>query len=143
MKEGLDAYGDGDTSTAIQIWRKVVAADPENLEALDFLQSADRRKFPRGEKGDRRGPADRADRKGRGPRDRAEVAQQDVIGAARRLIASRQYEESLELLRWRNEPYEPDYGIGNGFVRGAAHHQELDRCRDRENAAMSAVVKQP
>lgn len=90
LKQGLDAYGDGEISTAIRCWRKVVAADPENVEALDFLQSADRRQFPRGDDdGGKRG----------GPGDRAEVAHQDVVGAARRLIASEQFEESLELLQ--------------------------------------------
>lgn len=116
LKDGLDAYGDGNTSEAIVSWRKVVAADPENVEALDFLQSADRREFPRGGKDDRRGPADRADGKGeakgkdeperKDPGDRAEFAQQDVIGIARGLIASGQYEESLELLQSANEASE-------------------------------------
>ena len=119
LQDGLDAYGDGNTSEAIVSWRKVVAADPENVEALDFLQSADRREFPRGGKDDRRGPADRADRADRkgeakgkdqperkDPGDRAEFAQQDVIGIARGLIASGQYEESLELLQSANEASE-------------------------------------
>lgn len=42
--EGLDHYGVGETSEAIQIWQSVLALDSENLQAADYIENADRRK---------------------------------------------------------------------------------------------------
>ena len=84
LKQGLDAYGDGETENAIRAWRKVLAVDPQNEEALDFIESADRRDFPREQ--DSAGYPE-------------ETAQQVVIREARQLIAGSQLEESLELLQ--------------------------------------------
>lgn len=50
LQQGLDAYGVGDTETAIRVWRRVLEADPQNSEALDFLDTAERREFPRGKR---------------------------------------------------------------------------------------------
>jgi tetratricopeptide (TPR) repeat protein len=85
LRQGLDAYGDGNVAEAIEAWRGVLSLDPENAEALDFIETADGRKHPP--------PAE--DRGG----DRSAVAQQQVIEEARRLIAERQFEESFELLQ--------------------------------------------
>jgi tetratricopeptide (TPR) repeat protein len=120
LQQGLDAYGVGDTETAIRVWRRVLEADPQNSEALDFLDTAERREFPRGEEGedaiendvaaDANADVDldvatdvaidsaaiaRAVEEG----DCAEVADLDILGEARQLIAAEQYEESSELLR--------------------------------------------
>jgi hypothetical protein len=43
LQEGLDHYGAGELSEAFQAWNAVVALDPHNVEALDYLESADRR----------------------------------------------------------------------------------------------------
>jgi hypothetical protein len=50
LAEGLDHYGEDAIGKAIHCWRAVVALDPNNPEALDYIQTADRReqrKLPR------------------------------------------------------------------------------------------------
>lgn len=85
LQQGLDAYGEGDTAEAIEAWRGVLSLDPDNAEALDFIETADCRKHP---------PL-AEDRGG----DRVAVTQKQVIEEARRLITERQFEESFELLQ--------------------------------------------
>ena len=84
LRKGLDAYGEDDVPEAILAWREVLELDPENVDALDFIKTADRRAHPR--------PED----SGGG---RAAVAQLKVVAEARRLIAQQQFEESFELLQ--------------------------------------------
>jgi tetratricopeptide (TPR) repeat protein len=84
LEQGLVAYGDGDTADAIRAWRKVLEVDPKNKDALDYVDTAERRDFPRADGG---------------PGDRVRAVQQDVVGEARCLIAAEQFEESLELLQ--------------------------------------------
>lgn len=48
LREGLDLYGVDEVTAAIQTWQKVLELDPQNTAALDYLQTADRRKHPRG-----------------------------------------------------------------------------------------------
>lgn len=43
LAEGLDHYGEDAIGKAIQTWRHVLAIDPKNPEALDYIQTADRR----------------------------------------------------------------------------------------------------
>ncbi len=43
LAEGLDHYGVDAIGEAIQTWRLVLAIDPHNTEALDYIQTADRR----------------------------------------------------------------------------------------------------
>lgn len=43
LAEGLDHYGDDAIGKAIQTWRLVLDLDPKNAEALDYIQTADRR----------------------------------------------------------------------------------------------------
>jgi hypothetical protein len=43
LSAGLDHYGDDAIGKAIQIWRQVLELDPGNPEALDYIQTADRR----------------------------------------------------------------------------------------------------
>ena len=84
LRTGLDAYGENDVPGAITAWREVLALDPENTDALDFIETADRRRFPRDDDG------------GCG---RVAVAQQRVVMEARSLIADGNFEESFELLQ--------------------------------------------
>ena len=84
LRKGLDAYGENDVPAAITAWRDVLALDPDNTEALDFIETADRRSVPRP---DDTGVA------------RAVAAQQRVVMEARGLIAEGQFEESFELLQ--------------------------------------------
>ncbi len=84
LQQGLDAYGESDVPVAIKAWREVLALDPDNADAIDFITTADRRSCPRDEDGDK---------------DRVSAVQEDVVAEARRLIGEGQFEESLELLR--------------------------------------------
>ncbi len=43
LAEGLDHYGEDAIGKALQTWRLVLDIDPHNAEALDYLQTADRR----------------------------------------------------------------------------------------------------
>ncbi len=83
LQEGLDAYGEDDVGRAIGAWRKVLAIDPSHAEALDFIQTADRRSVPREETA---------------PERRTERARDDAWAEARRQIAAGELEEALELL---------------------------------------------
>ena len=47
LAEGLDHYGDDAIGKAIQAWRKVLELDRKNAEALDYIQTADRREQSR------------------------------------------------------------------------------------------------
>jgi hypothetical protein len=52
LVEGLDHYGEDAIGKAIQTWRAVLALDSHNAEALDYIQTADRRdqrRLPLGE----------------------------------------------------------------------------------------------
>jgi hypothetical protein len=43
LAEGLDHYGCDEIGDAIEKWREVLRLDPGNAEAIDYLQTADRR----------------------------------------------------------------------------------------------------
>lgn len=43
LAEGLDHYGCDEIGSAIKAWRAVLAIDPGNSEAIDYLETADRR----------------------------------------------------------------------------------------------------
>jgi hypothetical protein len=43
LQQGLDHYGGGEFAEAFQAWNAVLALDPHNAEALDYMESADRR----------------------------------------------------------------------------------------------------
>ncbi len=43
LAQGLDYYGDDAIGKAIQTWRQVLELDPGNAEAIDYIQTADRR----------------------------------------------------------------------------------------------------
>jgi tetratricopeptide (TPR) repeat protein len=80
LAEGLEFYGLGDTSDAFVAWKKVLALDPENAQALDFISSADRRRFPREEEA-------------------APAALASPLEEARQMMAEHQYDEALEFLQ--------------------------------------------
>lgn len=40
IEDGLALYGYGKTEDAVTVWRKVLAADPNNRKAQDYIQSA-------------------------------------------------------------------------------------------------------
>jgi hypothetical protein len=81
LQEGLNHYGEDRVGQAILAWRGVLTLAPENAEALDYIQSADRRTSPRPEDGDR-----------------GVSALQAVVAEARELGARKEYESALELL---------------------------------------------
>ena len=41
LREGLDAYGEGDAEAAVRAWQAVLALDPRNADALDYIESLD------------------------------------------------------------------------------------------------------
>jgi len=47
LAQGLDYYGEDDVANAILTWERVLAIDPENAEANDYIKAADRRSKPR------------------------------------------------------------------------------------------------
>ena len=47
LQEGLERYGAGDVAQAFLLWDEVLAIDPDNEEALDYIRDADRRTNPR------------------------------------------------------------------------------------------------
>ena len=44
LRDGLDRYGVGEVSEAIETWEQVFALDANNEQALDYIRNADRRK---------------------------------------------------------------------------------------------------
>ncbi len=57
LRDGLDRYGDGEVTAAIQCWRQVLKLVPDHIEAVDYIRTADRRKRPRLGGGAYDGPA--------------------------------------------------------------------------------------
>ncbi len=50
LAQGLDYYGVDDVANAILTWERVLAIDPHNAEAQDYMKTADRRSTPRPKK---------------------------------------------------------------------------------------------
>lgn len=50
LAQGLDFYGEDDVANAILTWERVLAIDPDNAEAQDYIMTADRRSKPRPKK---------------------------------------------------------------------------------------------
>lgn len=46
LKKGLDHYGVGEVSEAMQAWEQALALDPNNEQASDYVDNADRRRKP-------------------------------------------------------------------------------------------------
>ena len=81
LREGLDHYGAGEMSEAFRAWKAVVALDPHNVEALDYLESADRRS-------QRQLP----------PSERMSDASRRVTFEARALLGRQDFEGAFDLL---------------------------------------------
>lgn len=41
LREGLDHYGEGDADAAVHAWNAVLALDPDNADARDYIDSVD------------------------------------------------------------------------------------------------------
>jgi hypothetical protein len=81
LKEGLDHYGAGEMSEAFRAWKAVVELDPHNVEALDYLESADRRS-------QRQLP----------PSERLSDVSRRIVFEARTLLGRRDFEGTFDLL---------------------------------------------
>jgi hypothetical protein len=81
LREGLDHYGAGEMSEAFRAWKAVVELDPHNVEALDYLESADRRS-------QRQLP----------PSERMSDASRRVAFEARALLGRQDFEGAFDLL---------------------------------------------
>lgn len=82
LAEGLDHYGCDEIGPAIKAWRAVLLLDPGNAEAIDYLQTADRRD-------QRRLPAE----------DQMTDTVRNIVFAAQQTIAARDWEGALDLLK--------------------------------------------
>jgi len=104
LQEGLDHYGEDRIGDAILAWKAVLSLDPGNAEALDFIQTADRRKFPRPEQPERTARAvDAVVREARelGAREEYESALDLLTSTAETNLANLELEASIELMRSR------------------------------------------
>jgi hypothetical protein len=82
LADGLDYYGDDQIGKAIQTWRQVFALDPKNAEALDYIQTADRR-----------------DQRRLPPDEQMSDDARRIVHEVGPLIDGEQWESALELLR--------------------------------------------
>lgn len=82
LAAGLDHYAEDHIGQAIQTWRQVLELDPGNAEALDYIQSADRRE-------QRRLP----------PEEQLSDTRRHIVHEASGLIARGDWEGALDLLR--------------------------------------------
>ncbi len=78
LQQGLEFYGTGDVARAFLLWSEVLALEPGNEEALDYMRDADRRAKPRG--------------------GNVEIGSSSMLEEARRLLRSEDEEAALELL---------------------------------------------
>lgn len=81
LREGLDLYGVDEVSAAIMTWQQVLKLDPGNVQATDYLRTAERRKHPRGPK-----PAE------------AGAARVDLLREARQLLNQSDFAGAFGLL---------------------------------------------
>jgi len=87
LTEGLDQYGLDEISGAILSWEKVLELDPQNVQALDYIKTADRRTKPRSPK-----------------REKMASAVAALLQEARLLMRDREYSAALDLLRSASGP---------------------------------------
>jgi len=81
-REGLEHYGRGDTSAAIQAWKQALECDPEDPAASDYMATADRRKSERNE-----------------PNSPAQAIAWQLAREAGELMRAGNFENALNLLR--------------------------------------------
>jgi len=81
LAEGLDHYGNDEVGPAIKAWRAVLQLDPGNAEAIDYLESSDRRDQRRLPTGDQMSDSIR-----------------HIVYAAQQAVSASDWEGALELL---------------------------------------------
>lgn len=81
LQQGLDHYGAGEIAEAFRAWQEVLVREPDNTEALDYLESADRRS-------ERSLP----------PSERMSDAARRVLFEASRLLDQSDFESAFDLL---------------------------------------------
>jgi len=86
LAEGLEHYGCDEIAPAIKAWREVMQLDPENAEARDFLQTADRRD-------QRRLPV----------QDQMSDSERRIVHEVNGMIQRAEWEAALDLLRGRSD----------------------------------------
>ncbi len=112
LAEGLEHYGCDEIAPAIKAWRAVMALDPNNAEALDFLQTADRRD-------QRRLPL----------QDQMSDSARQIVYKVRGMIERAEWEAALDLLRSRSdsEPTALEYEATVEVVRSRLLRRYTER----------------
>ena len=115
LSEGLDHYGEDAIGKAIQTWRTVLGLDPHNAEALDYIQTADRRD-------QRRLPID----------EQMSDTSRHIVHEVDGLIAKGDWEGALDLLRSTgdSEPTVLEYEATVELVRSRLLSQYSARVGD-------------
>lgn len=94
LQQGLDHYGAGEIAEAFRAWREVLKHDPGNAEAVDYLESADRRSS-------RNLPSS----------ERMPDAARGFVFEAQRLLDHDDFEGAFDLLRSGAESQESNLGL--------------------------------
>ena len=117
LAEGLEHYGCDEIAPALKAWRAVMALDPNNAEALDFLQTADRRD-------QRRLPL----------QDQMSDSARQIVYEVRGMIARAEWEAALDLLRSRSdsEPTALEYEATVEIVRSRLLRRYAERVGNLE-----------
>jgi hypothetical protein len=112
LAEGLEHYGCDEIAPAIEAWRGVLALDPRNTEALDFLQTADRRD-------QRRLPLE----------EQMSDSARRIVYQAKMMIGQADWEGALELLRSSagSEPAALEYEATVEIVRSRLLRRYTER----------------
>lgn len=112
LAEGLEHYGCDEIAPAIKAWRGVLALDRSNTEALDFLQTADRRD-------QRRLPV----------QDQMSDTERQIVHQVIGLIEGAEWEAALDLLRGRSdsEPTALEYEATLEIVRSRLLRRYTER----------------
>lgn len=115
LAEGLEHYGCDEIAPAIQAWRGVLALDSKNAEALDFLQTADRRD-------QRRLPLE----------EQMSDSARRIVYEAKAMIGQADWEGALELLRSNaaSEPVSLEYEATVEIVRSRLLRMYTERVGD-------------
>lgn len=115
LAEGLEHYGCDEIAPAIKAWRGVLALDSRNTEALDFLQTADRRD-------QRRLPLE----------EQMSDSARRIVYQAKAMIGQADWEGALELLRSRSgsEPVALEYEATVEIVRSRLLRMYTERVGD-------------
>lgn len=123
LREGLDLYGVDEVTAAIMTWQKVLELDPENVEAHDYLRTADRRRLPRGDAAAGAGPAGKG---AGGP------ARSVVIPEARLLLRRGDFAGAVDLLEGVSGPDTGDleYQAILDLARGRLYADYCERVGD-------------